>query len=87
MDTVTIHVKCNGRKLPPNSGFPYRHFVQELVLPMDEAESLIDDIRAKAKAAAAAKVPSVINTANVADTFDAFAATDEERAAHAAKRK
>lgn len=48
---IPVSIKVNGRKLPADSGFPYRYYAQTLELSPEDAEEIVDMIRAKAKAA------------------------------------
>lgn len=53
METVTVSIRVNGRKLPPKSGFPFRSYVREVEIAPDAAESLVELVQAYAKKAKA----------------------------------
>lgn len=49
MEKVKVTIKVDGRKLPPEAGFPFRHFVQTVEIAPDVAEELVDSFRMLAK--------------------------------------
>lgn len=54
METVTVSIRVNGRKLPPKSGFPFRSYVREVEIAPEAAEQLVELVQTFAKKAKAA---------------------------------
>lgn len=57
METVSVTIRVNGRKLPAKHPFPFRSYSQTVELPADVAEAMVDAFRASAKSKVTTEKP------------------------------